>query len=187
MLDRWDQKEKKGCFCLDSVFLDYLKDEVKIDNTMSQSLFFCIRNVETLVHMAKTRVWYAILDCSSTKLALLWAILNLSYTDFCWCKSGHRALKTGSHPGRKQSWLSVCWRACWDRCCLRSGRCRVGERIRGSKVALDNDGGWGGGWGKGWLEEKLLWKGKACLTTWPLEIFTILPSIPRNKGKFGGN
>lgn len=101
-----------------------------MDNTMSQKLFFWGKEYETLVHMAKTRVWYAIPDCFSTELALLWAILNLSYTDFCWCKFGHRALKTGSHPGRKQSLLSVCWRACGDQCCLWSRRCWVGKRTK---------------------------------------------------------
>lgn len=86
---RWERK--KRWFCLAGVILEYIKDEVKIDNTMSQSLLFLWKECETLVHMAKTRVWYAIPDCSSTKLALLWTILNLSYTDFSWCKFGHRA------------------------------------------------------------------------------------------------
>lgn len=68
---------------------------------MSQSLFFLWKECETLVHMAKTRVWYAIPDCSRTKLALLCAILNPSYTDFCWWKSRHGALKTGKAPRQK--------------------------------------------------------------------------------------
>lgn len=62
--------------------------------------------------------------------------------------------------------------------------CEAGgvEWERESKAALDSEGRKINKQAK-----KSFQKGKACLTAWPLGIFTILPSIPNNKGKFGGN